>query len=212
MDVLTSFASTVHPDGEQDCSVQLLEYLGARRRKHAKKLNATIGKSGTAMRNHLKQISRNLERELGNNSQGDKAASGQATASALTIQSQLMNPARLGRNNLHPYRLKVKEMRNILKLAANPGDQEFADWLGKVKDAIGEWHDWGELQAIARDVLEHGSACKLLREIKRIGDEKYEEALRETENMRAKFLSSRKKKHPGQPADEVWEATRALAA
>jgi hypothetical protein len=37
MDVLTSFASTVHPRDENDCAVQLLEHLGAKRRKYAKR-------------------------------------------------------------------------------------------------------------------------------------------------------------------------------
>ena len=32
MDVLTGFASTVHPQGEEECSVQLLEHLGVRRK------------------------------------------------------------------------------------------------------------------------------------------------------------------------------------
>src|SRR5947199_8525892 len=38
MDVLTAYASTVHPRGEEDCAVQLLEHLGVERRKHATKL------------------------------------------------------------------------------------------------------------------------------------------------------------------------------
>src|ERR1700694_4920477 len=38
MDILTSYASTVHLQGEEDCAVQLLEHLGAQRQKHAKKL------------------------------------------------------------------------------------------------------------------------------------------------------------------------------
>ena len=33
MDVLTSYASTVHLDGEEECTVQLLEHLGAERQK-----------------------------------------------------------------------------------------------------------------------------------------------------------------------------------
>ena len=37
-DVLTKYASTLHPAGEDKCSVPLLEDLGAQRQKHAKKL------------------------------------------------------------------------------------------------------------------------------------------------------------------------------
>ena len=42
MDVLVGFASGVKPDGEQDCSVQLLEHLGTERRKKAKRLHVQI--------------------------------------------------------------------------------------------------------------------------------------------------------------------------
>jgi hypothetical protein len=40
MDVLTGVASFVRVDDEQDCKVQLLEHLGAKRRKHTRKLHA----------------------------------------------------------------------------------------------------------------------------------------------------------------------------
>ena len=41
MDVLTGFASRVPAqDGEQECSIRLLEYLGARRDKYARKFHA----------------------------------------------------------------------------------------------------------------------------------------------------------------------------
>ena len=42
MDVLTAHVLTIKQRGEQDCLVRLLEYLGAERRKYAKKLRAEI--------------------------------------------------------------------------------------------------------------------------------------------------------------------------
>ena len=43
MDVLTGYAATVRRQrGEEECAVQLLEFLGARRRKFAKKLYADL--------------------------------------------------------------------------------------------------------------------------------------------------------------------------
>jgi hydroxylamine reductase (hybrid-cluster protein) len=49
-------------------------------------------------------------------------------------------------------KLKVKELHN-LQLAENGTDQEFVESRDDVKDAISEWHDWVELQAIAEKVL-----------------------------------------------------------
>jgi CHAD domain-containing protein len=61
-----------------------------------------------------------------------------AAASAVRFSSQLALPGRLTRKNLHPYRLKVKELRNILRRADGPSRPRFVDDLRKVKDAIGE--------------------------------------------------------------------------
>jgi len=68
--------------------------------------------------------------------------------------------------------------------------QPFIDKLGEVKDATGEWHDCEELVAIATEILEHGSNCKLLRELKRIRRFKLESARSVAEDMRQKYLSS----------------------
>ena len=55
MDVLTSYASTIHAKGEDDCAVQLLEYLGMRRQKLAKKLYAEIEQQRKVVRAGLKR-------------------------------------------------------------------------------------------------------------------------------------------------------------
>lgn len=96
-------------------------------------------------------------------------------------------------------------------MADHPGNQPFIDALGQVKDAIGEWHDWEELIAIAADRLDHGPACKLLHELKAVSARKYECALSLTNKMRRDFLSSgRFGKH--RPARPILEATAAIAS
>ena len=102
--------------------MQLLEHLGARRRKEAKKLRAIVTKSGSTLRKHLKRTSADLRRVLCERTEDPcdpKAASAVAAARALTLESELTAPARLERENLHPYRLKVKELHNVLRLAEN---------------------------------------------------------------------------------------------
>jgi len=66
------------------------------------------------------------------------------------MAADLAQPAELTKANLHPYRLKVKKFRDVIAMSAGGGDPKFADALAKCKDAIGEWHDWEELIAIAR--------------------------------------------------------------
>ena len=78
--------------------------------------------------------------------------------------------------------------RGLSDLRVTTHSSEFTNALGQVKDAIGEWHDWEELQATAQKVLKHGSKCGVLRELKERCAEKYDSALRSAEDLRRKYL------------------------
>src|SRR5262249_55313505 len=112
-------------------------------------------------------------------------------AAATHLSIQIRMPPTLNRKNLHPYRLKVKELREVLQLAKKPVNQEFIDTPGEVKDAIGEWQDWEELVTIGAEVLDHGARCKLMTNLKDISRQKYDHALSITNKMRKQFLRSR---------------------
>jgi CHAD domain-containing protein len=216
MDVLTSDAAGLKAEGEVDCKVQLIEHLGAERRRHAKKLDAIVRKFGPQLRQELKRTSRDLDDLTcadGNQDCDPADASAKAAAAAIKLEEELASPARLGRDNLHPYRLKIKELRNVLRLSGKKNN-EFIETLGEVKDAIGDWHDWVELLAIANEILDHGSKCGL-HELKRIADQKYQHALAVTESMRTRYLHvgrGKGKQQDRKPAEPVWMATRSMAA
>lgn len=213
MDVLTGYASTVHVTGEEDCAVELLESLGARRQKYAAKLYAEVRRVRSGLRKDLKQISAviaHLVETRGGQPDHD-AVGPNATGSAVTLAVRLAEPARLNRENLHPYRLKVKQLRNVLHMAR--GGNSFADDLARTKDAIGEWHDWQELAAIAEKELDHRSSCGLVRELKRISHSRYDQALQAAEALRGKYLArADSAKSFGTLRPAVWEAIARLAA
>jgi CHAD domain-containing protein len=181
MDVLTRFASTVHPDGEEECSIRLLEHLGARREQYGRRLHDEVLQRGARARRRLKKTERALV------DRAQRRGPAHAAAAALELETELRGHRRLGKDNLHPYRLKVKQLRNVLRLAA-ASDREVLAALDEVKDAIGEWHDWEELLGIARDVLSHGPACGMVRALARISEEKYEHALRLAKQLPARHL------------------------
>jgi CHAD domain-containing protein len=181
MDVLIHFASTLHPDGEDACGVMLLEHLGAQRQRYAKRLHATVTKVGRRTRKELKKAGKKLD--------GVDAGGEKVMAAATALAHELERVSRLDRKNLHPYRLKVKELRNTLRLAKDAGG-ELIDALAAVKDAIGEWHDWEQLAAIARDVLDHGAQCKLLRELEHTCKARYASALGEATQLQRKQLNA----------------------
>jgi hypothetical protein len=83
----------------------------------------------------------------------------------------------LNRGNLHEFRLKVRQLLDVLQMSDDANHVRFVESLGKVKDAIGEWHDWEELIAIAARILHHGPSCSLLHEFRVVSSRKYECAL-----------------------------------
>ncbi|MCU1309052.1 MAG: hypothetical protein JWO20_177 [Candidatus Angelobacter sp.] len=188
MDVLTEDASTIHLDGEQSCVVQVLEHLGAERNRHVKKLRALVRRDGPEIRQREKRSLKDMEKLLQSGKNSRPSGPVEAMANALQLSSELAAPARLDRKNLHPYRLKVKELRYVLQLANDSDHQQVVEKLGEVKDAIGEWHDWEELIGIANGVIDHGSNCKLLRELRSISSSKFARALSLANGMRDTYF------------------------
>jgi CHAD domain-containing protein len=218
MDVLTADAVTLKQDGEEDCLVQLLEYLGAERTKHVKELRRLINRSTPQLRRNLERNSKRLEKVLrragDNRTRSDVIAD--TMARIIQLSAELHSPIRLNRNNLHPYRLKVKELRNVLQLSDRADDHILLKKLGEVKDAIGEWHDWVGLRSIAGQLLDHGTSCKLIKRLKKTSDSKYEHALSLANRVRNQYLTARERKRGNRmskiaPSIPVLKATSAIA-
>jgi CHAD domain-containing protein len=218
MDVLTAHALTVKQPGEQDCLVQLIEYLGAERRQYARKLRSEIQETGPQLRRRLDRNLKRVEKALkkAEDNPADSDAIPVTLAKAIKLSSELNKPPRLARSTLHAYRLKVKELRNVLQLSDHTADQEFLRKLAEVKDGIGEWHDWEELKTIATRQLAHGSSCKLIKHLKKTADSKYKLALALANQLRSDYLRPRKLGHGtntkgAEVSPAIVEATSAIA-
>jgi CHAD domain-containing protein len=202
MDVLTGFAVTLANDSEE-CLTQLLEHLGAKRLQSARRLCATVVQKRKKARRRLRQYSglmrRNASRKRASNNHGWPV---DATAIALQLSSELAAWPRLNSSNLHPYRLKIKELRYVLQLAEGQ-DTELVEALGEVKDAIGEWHDWSELAALATDILDHDGGCKVLKQIREATTARFDHALSLAEAMRKKILGSSSGRNAGRRSGPV---------
>jgi len=194
MDVLTDFAAGLSRD-EEECRVQLLENLGERRTRFARKLHDTVKTHAKSARRLLRRYDARIDKAFRRADSGTVAKTdwpAVATAVALQISSELAHWPTLKASNIHPFRLKVKELRYVLQLAEN-ADSDFVDALGEVKDKIGEWHDWTELESIATEVLEHSRGCKVLSEIHVTAEEKFRVAISAATSLRRKYLSAEKK-------------------
>jgi CHAD domain-containing protein len=59
---------------------------------------------------------------------------------------------RLAPDNLHPFRIRVKQLRSLLQLAEHQ-DRSLLEILRDAKDELGNWHDWRELVARSDEIL-----------------------------------------------------------
>ena len=197
MDVLTVHLASLHSDTDQSCLTQLFEYLGAKRYRHAARLRRFLRNKGPSLRKKLRRVSARLKGNRGRNNYKDSEAHAEVAAQVLQMAADLAQPAQLTKANLHPYRLKVKKFRDVIAMSAGGGDPKFADALAKCKDAIGEWHDWEELIAIAGKRLHHGLHCSLLGELKATSKRKLDAAL----SIAGKFRKSYIRLPGGKQAD-----------
>ena len=203
MDVLTELASQLvnnrsdsHLFGEDP--VQLLQYLGASRLRSAKRLRDVVTSERRSALKRLKRFSRWTSYRL---KRMDKPSAELArwqtdpTATAIYLSSSLSEWPRLNRDNLHAFRLRVKQLRYTLDLSSYR-DRRLVTALGSVKDTIGEWHDWCELETIALNSIHANSA--FCRRIHSISEERLDRAFATANSMRARYFDSVSAKHNGQ--------------
>ena len=204
MDVLTAHLAAMHCDNDPSCRTQLLEYLGAKRYRRADRLVRLLEDEGPPLRKALRRAAKGVANDTRRNSgKTARKAHSKQTAQVLELTVGLSEPTHLNKSNLHPYRLKVKELRDALRMAGGTPDSRFVGELSHCKDAIGEWHDWEELIAIALKTLDHHPECPLVQELKAISKQKLDSALGIAEKLRSDYArrpASREKASKVQPS------------
>jgi CHAD domain-containing protein len=109
-------------------------------------------------------------------------------AAAMSVVRELGDWQPLDAQNLHEFRLKVKQLRYTLQLDAN-ADPSLVEALGDVQRRIGDWHDWQQLDEIAREVLILEEDRPLLERIGATVKRRYDRALAAANALRGKYLA-----------------------
>jgi CHAD domain-containing protein len=182
MDVLIGDVLTLSRDHANESLVRLAEHLAKIRVKSARKLGKVIDRKRSKTRKRLKQSSTFFRKALANDSSTLNCA-----AAPQILITKLCHWPDLDANNLHRFRIQIKELRYMLQLS-DQANKEFVDRLGEVKDSIGEWHDWTELLRIAKKVLDPNSHRGVLRRIEKIADRKFRKALTTANQVRRRYL------------------------
>jgi CHAD domain-containing protein len=204
MDVLTGNALSLPRNSHSQSLARLIAILEATREESAGALLDTIGEQRKSARQILKQYAKLLKSSMNGRHSGP---SGNGTRPELNVEAaiqaltaELRRWPALAEGNIHPFRLKVKELRSILQLVPS-ADGRLVEALGKVKDQIGDWHDWQQLADFAGRVLHPENDQVLLEQIHATGRRKFDEALAAANALRKRFLKNGRKNGTARSSD-----------
>jgi CHAD domain-containing protein len=192
MDVMIGNARKLVRHTAGDSLTRLVEQLNIARQHSAVELRRAIGgKRGKALEN-LKEYSQLIRSAL---KQAVRTVSANGSAHNDGIQSAAGNVVRelgewppLNQENIHAFRLKVKQLRYILQLSAD-ANSGLAEALVNVQRRIGDWHDWHQLHEIASQILLPQRDSALLTRIDESCSRKFRQALTVANKFRGKYLS-----------------------
>jgi CHAD domain-containing protein len=152
-----------------------------------------VSRQRKTARRQLKKFARTVE-SVANGNKTARSEAARVLASkdgngslASDLIAELSRWPRPNAKNIHSFRLKVKELRYVLQLFPD-ADEQFIAALGKVKDQIGDWHDWQQLGEIAHKVLDGETDKLLLQKIQTAEKRKFSRAMTSIESLRTRYL------------------------
>jgi CHAD domain-containing protein len=179
MDVLEAKVQSLLRRCRNQSFARLLLHLQKVREESAQQLVKDFSSDKKTVRRELKRFSKLVEKQL-NEIPLDYGE-------IRNIFDELSHWPRLSADNLHEFRIKIKELRYMMQLMSN-ANSALMRALENVKMRIGVWHDWEELYRIAEETLD---ACKDRRAIDllaQIKNEKLRSAMRAAQALRTRYL------------------------
>jgi uncharacterized protein YcgL (UPF0745 family) len=148
MDVLIAKAAPLCKGPDCEALVKLLEELAQKRARGARKLHRLVGSRRREARKRLKAALHEVEHAAASKSLEKNGI----PAPPQTLATRLQQWPKLHQANLHDFRKAVKELGYMMQVLDGSDEEKIARFA-QVKDAVGEWHDWLELQHAAAEVL-----------------------------------------------------------
>jgi CHAD domain-containing protein len=194
MDVLLTNARRLARTSAGDSLTRLVEHLQIARQQNADVLRRTLGRRRDAARENLKQYSRFIRSALDPKKSAASANDFPAHwhegihAEAMNVVRELGEWPPFAAENIHAFRLKVKVLRYILQLSGDT-NSALEETLGNVQRRIGDWHDWQQLEEIARQLLNVERDGALLTRTGSISSRKFHQAMKAANTLRGKYLT-----------------------
>jgi CHAD domain-containing protein len=179
MDVLIAKAFSLSSRVRAEGFDHLIGRMSAIRNADARRLHRKV----RHRQRHLRSLLKSFLRKLEGRQAPDHAGVSAGGASPQILAQKLEHWPHLSQENLHEFRKAVKELRYMLQLVPDQDSQRLNSYA-RVKDTVGDWHDWMELKRMAESTLDHIRDAALLREIRGILLEKFHAALSAANSLR----------------------------
>lgn len=178
MDVLIAKAAPLCNGPDCEALVHLLEELAAKRTRGARKLHDLVDRKQRKWRKDLRAVRAEVEHVANSPQDG---VEGLPPAPKL-LATQLEHWPKLHGDNLHEFRKGVKELAYMMQVLEESSEEQ-AEAFARVKDTVGEWHDWLELKNAAEEVFGQ-EENETLAEIRRQTREKLRAAMTVANSLR----------------------------
>ena len=192
MDVLLADSRKLARYCDGESLNHLVAHLKTSRQQYASELQHALHHRRKAVLEDLKEYSKfvaSLAKHAQSKSAGEASrAQEEINSSAMNVMRELGDWKPLDADNLHEFRLKVKQLRYTLQLDAQ-ADASLVETLGDAQRRIGDWHDWHQLGEIARQVLVLEEDRALLGRIGETVERRFDRALAAANALRGKYLN-----------------------
>jgi CHAD domain-containing protein len=192
MDVLMAHARRLARAGAGDSLTRLAVHLAGVRQEKTDELKRVLNRRRKISRESLKQYSKLVKSALAGTKPAAPRLPGlslkKVRAAAMELLRELGAWPPLDASNLHAFRLKVKLLRYTMQLDAE-AEPNLVEELGEVQRRVGDWHDWQQLEEIAREVLDAKLDAPLLDRIGRTTKRRFAQSLSAANRLRERYLA-----------------------
>lgn len=199
MDVLAANLRKLSRDSSGDSVAHLIDHVRFVRAGSAQELRHELARKRKKAKHELEQFAHEAAAAWPSNGSAVHAAASRGARNgrrrnginpaARHLAHELAEWPPLGEQNIHEFRVKLKELRYILQLDPK-ADAAFVAALGSVQRRIGDWHDWQQLAEIAHEFVGPGQDQPLLARIDETMHKKFVRALASANALRRLHLTS----------------------
>ncbi len=193
IDVQIAALKSVQLDGQYEHKQRLLAALHRKRSKRLRKLGTFLAESQTQVQKRLLKAKAKLFVDKEEKAP-PKDHRGEAFQVLSQAADQYLSRARssVTPDQLHQFRLAVKQMRYAAEMAGNgPRSKAVVTEAKRMQDAIGDWHDWKMLSETASAELQ-GAASPLVTMLQSMVAVKFSSAVRVASEVTYQLLRDSK--------------------